>query len=97
MDETLNNELLIYQAAQLLQEIRIDRKDTKQVRRKVVAAFELLRQAGYEFDEEYIQEYIKHCQVDGRHARNAALNYNDMLNSLSQPKEYYEKLLVKEK
>jgi hypothetical protein len=90
------NELLIFQAAQLLQEIRIDRRDARQVRRKVVAAFELLRQAGYEFDEEYIQEYIKHCQVDGRHARNAALNYNDLLNSLSQPKEYYEKLLENE-
>jgi len=92
----MNNELLIFQAAQLLQEIRIDRRDARQVRRKVVAAFELLRQAGHEFDEEYIREYIKHCQVDGRHARNAALNYNDLLNSLSQPKEYYEELLVNE-
>ena len=99
MNETLKKSL-VFQATQLLRKVRedwMDWNDPKQVSQKLVEIFELLHQAGYEFDEEYIQEYIKHCQVDGRHARNAALNYNDLLNSLSQPKEYYEKLLVKEK
>ena len=66
MNEILNNELLIFQAAQLLQEIRedwMDWSDAGQVSRKLVEVLELLHQAGHEFDEEYLNKALEYLEM----------------------------------
>jgi len=66
MNETLKNELLVFQATQLLREVRedwMDWSDAGQVSQKLVEIFELLHQAGHEFDEEYLSKAMEYLEM----------------------------------
>ena len=63
MNETLNNELLVFQATQLLREVREDWSDAGQVSQKLVEVFEFLHQAGHEFDEEYLSKALEYLEM----------------------------------
>ena len=56
MNETLK-------AIQLLREIREDWSDARQVSQKLVEVFELLHQAGHEFDEEYLSKALEYLEM----------------------------------
>ena len=58
--------LLVSQAVQLLREVRedwMDWSDAGQVSQKLVEIFELLHQAEYEFDEEYLSKAIEYLEI----------------------------------
>lgn len=64
--EHLNNELLVFQATQLLREVRedwMDWSDAGQVSQKLVEVFELLHQAEHKFDEEYLSKAIEYLEM----------------------------------
>lgn len=63
MNEILNNELLVFQATQLLREVREDWSDAGQVSQKLVEVFELLHQAEHEFDEEYLSKALEYLEM----------------------------------
>ena len=50
-------------ATQLLREVREDWSDAGQVSQKLIKAFELLHQAGHEFDEEYLLKALEYLEM----------------------------------
>ena len=65
MNETLKKSL-VFQVTQLLRKVRedwMDWNDPKQVSQKLVEIFELLHQAGHEFDEEYLSKALEYLSM----------------------------------
>lgn len=65
MNETLKKSL-VFQAVQLLREVRedwMDWSDAGQVSQKLVEIFELLHQAEHEFDEEYLSKAMEYLSM----------------------------------